>query len=364
MIFKTKVAVLINGKFFPNEMQIAFSEGLPFIESPFLNSIASKVLQIKLKVVFKTLGLKFPKRKIFITFKDPNLIPADFSYLEIPLVYTVFCYLKLIPIPLEAYFWGSLDLTGKFYKNHFVEFKIQDFLQEFVSDRKLFMPISDISINPQVFLDKSNFKEHNFIFAENIFLPRILVIALNLQKYLKFNILLVSSSADMQDLISKIKSIKKMISLCPENYNLLNVYANEILIDLIHDSNKSQLKILKDYDFKNSIGIIKPCPCGKLLTTEKCSCGVNYTKTFYKNFSPRFFAKFSCVIYLDRQLLEDVFYRFTWFSTPNQFELNSNASLKQNTLHFLKIWGQSDFIPVFEKSDAKLLLSSFDQISV
>jgi len=360
MIIKIKVAIPINGKFFPNEMQIAFHEGLPFIQSPNFSDVSLKSLQLKLKVIFKCLGYKFPKKKIFITFTNPNLIPSSYQYLEVPLMAAVFEYLNLVEFPTDAFFSGSLDLTGCFQLSKSDQEKYQTFIDEFCEKLKLFYPGDYKKISPEIFKLKELCLSQISVNDQAIHLPRMLIIALNIQRLLGVNILLVDSGLNGNLILDKINKIKTLITLEPENFNFISDFTKDILLQNIADASFSQLKNIKKSNFQSTIGIVKPCPCGRLLTTKKCRCGVNYTKTFYKNFSPNFFSKFQIIIYLDDNLLQSPDFKFQWFES--NFDFMQYADLNQKVDLMLEKWNQEAFFPIFLDTDRKYLLSSISQI--
>mgnify|MGYP007063363356 CR=1 FL=1 len=360
MIIKIKVAVPVNGKFFPNEMQIAFHEGLPFVQSPNFTTTSMKSLQLKLKVIFKCIGLKFPKKKIFITFKNQKLIPTSYQFLETPIVLAVFKYMNLTSFLEESYYTGSLDLTGTFLISNSYQQKYQEFIDEFCSNRKFFFPGDFERIHPNVFRSQESYLSRSSFEKSIIHLPRILTLALNIQHLLGVNILFVDPEDNAGLLMKKIKLLKSYISLEPRNYNLNSEFNEKLFFDTIADASKSELKSLKSEYFHSCLGVIKPCPCGKLLTTEKCRCGVNYTKTFYKNFSPRFFSKFPIVLYLDNQLMQSTCYKFQWFESI--FDFDTNQSLSQKIQIILDKWSNEAFFPIFKDTDSKLLLASLSQL--
>ena len=362
MIIKIKVAVPINGKFFPNEMQIAFHTGLPFIESPHYSNTAMKSLQIKLKVIFKCLGYDFPKKKIFITLKNPNLVPKSFQFLELPLVAAVFEYKNLIRLDKNSYFVGSLDLSGMVLRSDFYQSKYSDFIKDFLGSDKLFNPDEDNYVTPDLFLNDKAYNQAKSFDPLNIFLPRIVTIALNLQRYFGLNILLIDSDFSSTLIVNKIKKINNYIRLAPDNFELASNFEDNLFFDSVNEATPTQLKNLKKQTFQSSVALIKPCPCGKLLTTKKCKCGVNYTKTFYKNFSAKFFSKFQIVIYLDSHLNQSTSYRFQWFDSKLVFD---NTLVMDDKINLcLKKWNEESFFPIFEESDKNLLLSSVDQLEV
>lgn len=360
MIINIKVAVPINGKFFPNEMQIAFHEGLPFLQSANFSSTCMKSLQLKLKVIFKCLGLKFPKKKIFITFKNQKLVPSTYQFLEVPIVLAVFKYLNITDFFQNTYFTGSLDLSGSFLISDSYQQKYQDFIDEFCLNNQFFFPGDFKKIHPSIFKSKQSYLRRSNFNKSIVHFPRILTIALNLQRILGVNILFVDSNNNSESIIKKIKFIKELITLDTRNFSLCSEFNKNLLFDSIADATKSELKFLKKENYKSSIGVIKPCPCGKLLTTEKCKCGVNYTKTFYKNFSPKFFSKFPIVIYLDDQFMQNTCYSFQWLESILEFD--DRLTTLEKVQDILDKWSQEAFFPIFKESDSKLLLASLSQI--
>jgi len=196
MITTLTVPVLINGNFFPNEMQIALISGIPILESPNFSNKQNKYLQIKLKLALKKLGIKMPRKKILISFKNSLLIPKSYDMLEGSILMGLVSIIKNIPSQTNIY--GSIALEGRLFfpENHIKS--LLNSVKAFPELNRLDLPVD------QIISSELDFKTHDLnAKRKQIQIPRILYIAVLLSLKHKINILAHSASKSAK---SKIES--------------------------------------------------------------------------------------------------------------------------------------------------------------
>jgi len=356
MIKTLTVPVLINGNFFPNEMQIALISGIPILESPHFTNRQNKYLQIKLKLALKKLGIKMPRKKILISFKNSLMVPKGYDLLEGSILLGLVSIIKNNPLPNNVY--GSISLEGRIFfpENHINSFL--NALKAFPELNRIVLPMD------QLISSELDFKIQDFKTKRNqIQIPRILYIAVLLSLKHKINILIIGRS---QSFFDKTKLLAEQLDLfncnqinIKECHNLFSI--PPLFLENLHYYSKSELLDLNSLNFHSSIATLESCPCGKFLSTQSCSCGVNYSKSYFKNFFQLIYKSFQLVINYDEDLSMQHLYTFDIEEIDFVINKLKFANIKHLQDSMIEI-GNLLKIPINPKADLKMISEYKKQI--